>query len=252
MLPTTAVLRRTPLASPRCVASACAALLAACAFAAALAGCPGDGADPVADGGVEAAPDAPSDCPAGFLGDPSKPIEIELRALRADGTDVPLGEHGNDLAVVFPPQGGRVTFVGIRAINLDGCGVQVTGALRDIGTRQIRIDGRTVNLRKEPDGWGTTGRGTVTNIEDSAAIGDYSNIPVCPNQWADVDVFDQPFELEVVVQDRRKKTMTKTIKVTPRCAEPGEKEAACKCLCKKGYVLGQSCGEDAGTPEGGR
>lgn len=242
------MLRRTPLAS---LLPSLLAPLASCAFAAALGGCPGDGVDPVADGGVEAAPDAPSDCPAGFLGDPGKPIEIELRALRADGTDVPLVD-GNDLAVVFPPQGGRVTFVGVRAINLDGCGVQVTGALRDLGSRQIRIDGRTVNLRKEPDGWGTTGQGTITNIEDSAAIGDYSNIPVCPNQWADVDVFDQPFELEVVVQDRRKKTMTKVIKVTPRCAEPGEKETACKCLCKKGYVLGQSCGEDAGVPEGGR
>ena len=215
-----------------------------------LAGCPnGDHGPVVVDAGPEAEPDAPSDCPAGFLGDPSKEIEIELRALKADGTDVPLRE-GDDLAIVFPPQGGRVAFVGVRARNLDGCGVQVTGALRDLGSRQIRVDGRTVNLRKEEDGWGTTGQGTTTNIEDSAAIGDYSNIPVCPNQWADVDVFDQAFELEVLVQDRRKKKMTKMIEVTPRCAEPGAKETACRCLCKKGYVLGASCGEDAGT-EGG-
>ncbi|MBC7052244.1 hypothetical protein G6O46_24860, partial [Salmonella enterica subsp. enterica serovar Enteritidis] len=104
-------------------------------------------------------------------------------------TDVPLND-GDDLAIVFPPQGGRVAFVGVRAINLDGCGVQVTGALRDLGSRQVRVDGRTVNLRKEADGWGTTGQGTTTNLEDSAAIGDYSNVPLCPNQWAEVDVFD--------------------------------------------------------------
>lgn len=216
----------------------------------ATAGCPsGDDTPDGADAGAEAAPDAPTECPAGFLGDPAKEIEIELRALKADGTDVPLA-NGDDLAIVFPPQGGRVSFVGIRATNLDGCGVQVTGALRDLGSRQIRVDGRTVNLRKEPDGWGTTGQGTTTNIEDSAAIGDYSNIPLCPNQWADVDVFDRPFELEVLVQDRRKKKMTKVITVTPRCSEPGAKEAACRCLCKKGYVLGESCGEDAGAPDG--
>ena len=125
------------------------------------------------------------------------------------------------------------------------------GALRDLGSRQIRIDGRTDNLRKEPDGWGTTGQGTTTNIEDSAAIGDYSNIPLCPNQWADVDVFDKPFELEVLVQDRRKKKMTKVITVTPRCAEPGAKETACRCLCKRGYVLGEPCGEDAGALDAG-
>ena len=220
------------------------------ALAIAIAGCPGEGGDPAADAGPEAAPDGPSDCPAGFLGDPSKEIEIELRALRADGTDVPLVD-GNDLAIIFPPQGGRVAFVGVRAINLDGCGAQVTGALRDLGSRQIRLDGRTVNLRKEPDGWGTTGQSTTTNIEDSAAIGDYSNIPLCPNQWADVDIFDKPFELEVLVQDRRKKKMTKVITVTPRCAEPGAKETACRCLCQSGYILGQACGEDAGALDGG-
>ena len=217
-----------------------------------LAGCPG-GSDPATvtapDGGAEAGP--PVDCPAGYLGDPSKDIQLELRALRADGTDVALND-GDDLAIVFPPQGGRVSFIGVRAVNLDGCGVQVLGALRDLGSRQVRTDGRTVNLLKEPDGWGTTGQGTTTNIEDSAAIGDYSNVPVCPNEWADVDVFDQPFEVEVQVRDRAKKSATKVIKVTPRCSEPGTKQTACRCLCKHGYVLGEPCGEDAGAPDGGR
>ncbi len=221
------------------------------AAATALGGCPSsEDTPPATDAGVvETGPDAPTVCPAGFLGDPSKEIQIELRALKADGTDVPI-KDGDDLAIVFPPQGGRVSFVGVRALNLDACGVQVTGALRDLGSRQIRVDGRTVNLNKEPDGWGTTGSGTKTNIEDSAAIGDYSNIPVCPNQWADVDVFDKPFELEVLVKDRTKKQATKVIKVTPRCSEPGPKETACRCLCKKGYTLGETCGEDAGTEAG--
>lgn len=227
------------------------ALLVAPVVAAAfvLGGCPGGSEATPADAGAEA-DTGRVDCPAGYLGDPSKDIELELRALRADGTDVPL-DDGDDLAIVFPPQGGRVSFLGVRATNLNGCGVQVIGALRDLGSRQVRTDGRTVNLQKEPDGWGTTGEGTTTNIEDSAAIGDYSNVPVCPNEWADVDVFDQPFEVEVQVKDRAKKTATKVIRVTPRCSEPGAKETACRCLCKHGYVLGQTCGEDAGAPDGG-
>lgn len=213
-----------------------------------LGGCPGgDDAGP-GDAGP-ATIDAPTDCPAGFLGDPSKEPEIELRALTADGTDIPLVE-GDSLAVILPPQGGRVAFVGVRAINIDACGVQITGALRDIATAQIRIDGRTLNLDREPDGWGTSGHGTTTRFEDSALIGNYSNIPLCPNQWASVDVFDHSFELEVLVQDRRKKKVSKKIKVTPRCAEPGAKETACRCLCKKNYVLGESCGEDAGADGG--
>lgn len=213
----------------------------------ALAGCPEDGTQiaPL-DGGVESS----STCPAGYIGDPELPAELELRALRADGTDVALGA-GEDLAVLLPPQGGRVAFVGVRARNVDGCGLQVVGALRDPVTKQLRLDGRTVNLRREPDGWGTTGRGTTTNIEDSAEIGDYSNIPLCPNQWAERDVFDQTFELEVVVTDRKKKTVSKKIDVVPRCAEPGAKEVACRCLCRNGYVLGETCGEDAGALDGG-
>lgn len=190
-----------------------------------------------------------NDCPAGFLGDPAKDPVIELRALRANGTDVPIAE-GDDLAVVFPPQGGRVAFVGVRAINVDGCGMQLVGALRDPLSKQVRLDGRTVNLRKEPDGWGTTGRGAETDLGSSDAIGDYSNVPLCPNQWADQDLFDQPFELEVQIKDRRGKTASKKIHVTPRCAEPGEKETACRCLCRKGYVLGETCGEDAGVDSG--
>lgn len=197
----------------------------------------------------DAPEETPPPCAAGFLGDPAKEPVIELRALRADGSDVPLQE-GDDLAVVFPPQGGRVAFVGVRALNVDGCGLQLIGALRDPLSKQIRLDGRTVNLRKEPDGWGTTGRGAETDIGSSDAIGDYSNIPLCPNQWADQDLFDNPFELEVQIKDRGGKTATKKVTVTPRCAEPGEKETACRCLCKKGYILGESCGEDAGVSSG--
>lgn len=214
-----------------------------------VAGCPDDEpASPREDASVDGGSDVSltSVCPTGYLGEPSAEASIELRALRADGTDVPL-EDGDDLAVLFPPQGGRVSFVGVRALNVDGCGMQIVGALRDPLSKQIRLDGRTVNLRRESDGWGTTGRGTTTNIEDSAEIGDYSNIPLCPNQWADQDVFDKGFELEVMITDRRKKTATKKIAVVPRCAEPGDKETACRCLCRSGYVLGETCGEDAGV-----
>lgn len=188
-------------------------------------------------------------CPTGYLGDDHAAMEIELRALRADGTDVPLND-GDDLALVFPPQGGRVAFVGVRATNLDGCAVQILGVLRDPQTKQLRLDGRTVNLRRQDDGYGVTGQGTGPNIVESAEIGDYSNVPLCPNRWASKDIHDQPFELELVVTDRNRKTASKKITVTPRCAEAGEKEKACRCLCRSGYVLGAACGEDAGIDAG--
>jgi len=227
--------------------------LAVFSFALLLVACPKEEDTPKADAG-DAGADVPvvpadADCAAGYLGDRNAPIEIELRALKADGKDVPIVD-GDDLAVVFPPQGGRVGFVGVRARNINACAVQLIGALRDPISKQVRLDGRTVNLRKEPDGWGTTGRGAETDLGSSDAIGDYSNMPLCPNQWAEQNLFDNTFELEVQLKDRDGKTASKKINVTPRCAEPGEKETACRCLCKKGYVLGESCGEDAGVDSG--
>jgi len=186
-----------------------------------------------------------SSCATGFLGDPNKDPVIELRALRIDGTDVPL-KDGDDLAIIFPPQGGRVAFVGVRATNVDGCAIQLTGALRDPISQQVRLEGRTLNLNRTDDGWGTTGTGVSTDIANSDAISQYSNIPLCPNQWASQDVFDKTFELEVVVVDKRNKKADVKINVVPRCAEPGTKETACRCLCKNGYS-GEPCGEDAGV-----
>jgi hypothetical protein len=178
-------------------------------------------------------------CNAGFLGDPAKAPEIELLALRADGTDAPLGD-GGDLALVTPPQGGRVSFVGVRANNVDACGVQIIAGLRDPSTKQVRVDGRTVNLQKDVDGRGRTG--SPTTAGNASQIADYSNIPACPNQWASQDVDDQTFELDVVITDRGQRTVQKSITVIPRCSEPGAAGDECRCICKKGYQLGQSCG----------
>lgn len=58
---------------------------------------------PSATKSADAGADAPltSVCPTGYLGDPSLEAVVELRALRADGTDVPLAS-GDDLAIVGP------------------------------------------------------------------------------------------------------------------------------------------------------
>src|SRR6185437_13326487 len=102
-----------------------------------LLGCPDGALKPSPDGG-KIAPTFPvtdaSPCAAGYLGDRAAPPRMELRQLLADGGDVPI-KDGDDLDVLFPPQGGRVAFVGVRATNVDGCGIQVTGVLRDPTTQ---------------------------------------------------------------------------------------------------------------------
>lgn len=225
----------------------CAALASLLTLAA--TGCAADPQPPVdaGDAGAGGSPDAgdagPHHCTFGFLGDPTKDPELELIALGADGVSSPI-KDGDTIALIFPIQGGRVIFAGARATNLAACGVQLAGAVRDLTSMQVRIDSRTVNLRPTGDGWG------VSDDDDQSS---FANVPLCPNQWSDTDVFATEYQLIITLTDRDQRTVTKTAKVKPACAEP-DHAAECFCTCQGGYVLGQKCdggAPDAGDPEGG-
>jgi hypothetical protein len=190
-------------------------------------------------------PDAGRSCPLPFLGDETRAPEMELIALRADGVSA-LVRDGATVDMIFPPQGGRVIFAGVRATNIDPCGVKLTGALRDPVTQQVRVDKRTINLNPAGNGWGAS---------DGADIASFANVPVCPNQWAQADLYGNPYELSIVLSDQHDHTLTTTAKVSPACAEPANL-AECTCICKAGYVLGERCddrdgGSDGGTDGGG-
>jgi hypothetical protein len=161
---------------------------------------------------------------------------MDLLALGADESAIPLHD-GDTIALDFPPQGGRVVFAGVRANNLDPCGVELSGALRDTPSNEVRIDVRTVNLLPDDAGAGVT---SDTNISN------FANVPVCPNQWSSRDAFGVPYALTVSVKDRSGRTASQTIQVTPTCAQPSN-AAECACECAHGYVLGQPC--DAGVTE---
>jgi hypothetical protein len=204
--------------------------LTALAFALCAIGCsPSDGEQ--SDAGVDG-----SSCGIGTIGDTSQDIAIEITSPTPNG-DVVIND-GDSLRIELPPQGGRVVFVGVRARNLEACSVQLSGALRDETSMQVRLDARTVNLLVADDGWGYTG--------PSTQIANYSNIPVCPNQWASTDIFDHPFQLEVTITDRHGRKGTKTVNVVPKCIDDVQ-FSRCQCICVKGYKLGDPCIVDAGT-----
>jgi hypothetical protein len=179
-------------------------------------------------------------CATGFLGSASAAPSLEILAVQPDDSVAALAD-GGALALMLPPQGGRVVFVGARATNVDGCGLQLTGALRDETSRQVRVDSRTINLIATGGGWGASGVGVL-----AGNISSFSNIAACPNQWSTTDVFGHDYLLEVSIEDRGGRTAARSIHVTPYCGEPAS-AAECACVCSAGYVLGQDCP----LPDGG-
>lgn len=171
-----------------------------------------------------------SPCGLPNVGDPGAEPELEVFSIGASGEVVELAD-GASIDIVIPPQGGRVVFAGARVNNMEACGVTLAGVLRDPVSNQIRLDTRTINLEPQPEGTGGSDPGDIST---------FSNIPVCSNQWADQDVFDQTFALEVSVTSADGlHVVSRTTQVVPRC-DPAD--VGCECLCKQGYVLGETCG----------
>lgn len=214
----------------RAVVTIGAALFASASVALFLSGCPND-PNPPADGGSDA-----SSCGFEYVGDKDADIELEIVTLDPDYKAQPLAS-GGDASILVPPQGGRVIFIGVRAKNLDPCAVKLSGAVRDPATMETRLDTRTINLEPTDDGWGAS---------DETDISTFSNVPVCSNNWASTDVYDQTFKAIVSVTDRSGKKGTATLDVVPRCDEvkmvDGQDiQKDCLCICKLGYVTGQAC-----------
>jgi hypothetical protein len=173
-------------------------------------------------------------CTLPYVGDPNAPMEVEVVALGPNGKLHPITD-GSDITLMFPPQGGRVVFAGVRARNVNPCGVRLAGALRDPMSKQVRIDNRIINLQIASDGYGQS------NIAD---IFTFANIAACPNQWSDQDLMDVPYELTLSLTDKDERKVTHVIQVIPRCDEPGQ-IGGCRCQCDADYVLGMEC---AGLP----
>lgn len=194
------------------------------AFVPTICACSTPPPEPTVDAGVIGA------CTLPYVGDPDAPMEMDVIALGINGKLSTLGE-GSDITLMFPPQGGRVIFAGVRARNVNPCAVTIAGALRDPMSKQVRIDNRIVNLQVTSDGYGQS---------DPADISTFSNIALCPNQWSEQDLMDVPYELTVSLTDKDERKVKKVFRVTPRCDEPGE-ISGCRCQCDADYILGMVC-----------
>jgi hypothetical protein len=221
-------------------------LVALCFFG--MTACPDDTSSTSGVGGAGAGPPI---CTDPIFGDPNAEPEIEAFFLDIDDNDVFIAD-GSVLDVVEPPQGGRVTFVGARVKNMSPCGLFLTAEVKDPVSGAVRFDGRNPKVKDDGEGFLTI---------ESGEIGNYSNVPLCPNNWSEGDVFAGEWDLTVTMRggDREAK---KTYKISMQCTDktladnglnppPGVVLDACLCACSEGYELGDTCEGGGGAGTGG-
>ncbi|MBK9033578.1 MAG: hypothetical protein IPL61_20330 [Myxococcales bacterium] len=210
---------------------------AALAALTAMAACGGGGDGPL-DGGGRDRDDG--DGPDPFMCDPvigDRTAPIELAPISAAGPDGTVLTDGAVVRMIAPPQGGIILLVGVRAKNVDGCAVQLTAALRDPGTNQVvGLESRPAQLRVGVDGWG---------VPVEAHFFSMANLAVCPAAAATRDLFDQPWLLELSVDDDGRQAMT-SVTIVPSC-EGVDPAWDCPCQCAADYQPG-TC---AALPDGG-
>jgi hypothetical protein len=173
-------------------------------------------------------------CPVG-----DRRLPIELTAMTWDGSAETAAVElvdGGEVVLRRPAQGGKVLYLGVRARNVDACGVQLTSALRDPTSGEvIALDQRPVPLVAGGDGW------AVPAPPFEQAL---TNLGVCPNADAEVDVDGHPWRLELRLEETsgaRRATIELT--VWPRCPV-GEEAFECACECDSDFHVGGECPVD--------
>ena len=176
-------------------------------------------------------PSSPARCAAGFVGDRTLPPEARL--LMTDGVSREQWEVApNDpIPLEPPPQGGYVAYVGAAARNLDACGVDLRGTLRDPESGvQLGFDARTSNLIPDGRGW------AVSDPSDNSNL---SNVNVCPD-YAARDQQGRPLILEMEVVDRSHRSARVSVPVVPTCGFDNPLlQRDCLCACSADYFLGK-------------
>jgi hypothetical protein len=177
-------------------------------------------------------------CP-GFIGDATKPPEVEL--LVTDGASGLLQpvSPGGMVPLEPPPQGGYVVYATARVRNIDGCKVDFTGQFRNpAGGAMNGYDARTkIDLKLGTDGWGRIDASDNSNL---------TNVNPCPDYGAK-NVQGDTWLLEVTAKDQSGRSGTASMPVVPTCSFSDPKlQANCICTCTANYTLGRCNSADAG------
>ncbi len=161
-----------------------------------------------------------------MFGDLSKPAALTVLQRMPDGG---VEEVRDTLYLQVPPQGGHVVYVGVRAVNFEGCRL-------DLAASVFGADGGP--LETEEKRRVELGDAGYSDPSDPA---NFANVPVCPNNGMH-ELLGTPWALVVELAQRDGRSAKVTLPVAFSCDAGGPD---CACECAKGYELGK-CGRDAG------
>jgi hypothetical protein len=147
-------------------------------------------------------------------------------------TQAPIAD-GASIALVQPPQGGYVVFVGTRVQGSGAATVQLHAQLADTDGTVVAEDVRTVSLMASAED-------PNTFVPDLRSYVNVANIAVCPAQTT-VDRSGHAFSLELDVTDHSTgSTGSTTVGVSTVCEQSDPSQLKlCQCVCAAGYYLGK-------------
>jgi hypothetical protein len=172
------------------------------------------------DGGIKTCP----------FGDQSKPIELHLVARDNNGGLLDITESST-VPLLLAPQGGYVAFVGVRATNLDGCGLQLSASIRDDACTKklLTLETRPVDL--------TAGANGLAEPESPVDLFNFANLASCPIAGLDRPVDGPIYLLHAAVMDHAGKMGEVQAHVTLSCMG----DMLCECACSNHVQLGSRC-----------
>jgi hypothetical protein len=171
-----------------------------------------------------------------FVGDPALPPEAELVIFDGDSRPPRSHDEATVLPLQFGIQGGFMILVGAKVRNMDIGTLQITGTVGDDCFAPPRAIGRTGNpmFAVEEGGWGVP--------DPVQGIAAFLNLQLCPNLDSSRDADGHPYDLEVRITDRARRSVLVNTRFTATCAGAGGPgEDACECQCDDQSTLGADC-----------
>ena len=168
------------------------------------------------------------------IGDLTAPAEVRPVFVDYRGEVQPIA--GGAVGLIRPIQGGHVLMVGLEGKNVPGCGITISGILRDPATgAMIAQEGRGTELLVGADGWGHVA------FPPSATT---ANLTTCPLNMLPRDIDGSTWRLELMLIGDAGRLGSWEGDVVPFCRADDPDPSSCPCECDADFRFGDPCPVD--------